>query len=345
MTDSAGATAADQPAKESRIARLRTQHPWVDHLFRANESYSAHYGNHYAAAITYFSILSLIPILMVAFAIAGIVLAGNANLLQELQDSITKSVPGELGDTLNQVVDAAIAARATVGIVGLVIALYSGIGWMSNLRDALTAQWGQEKGKLPLIRTTLSDFASLIGLGVALIVSFAITVAGSGVGAYLLKLAGLDRTGWAEALLVVLTVVLSLVANWLVFLWVIARLPRERVSLRSAVKGALVAAIGFEILKQLATVLLKSATSSPTGAVFGSVIGLLVFANLVSRFLLMVTAWTATSKENTVPAPIEAPPPAVIQPIVRPRVGVGPAGAAGLLAAGTLTGLALRRKR
>jgi membrane protein len=342
VTDSARPTTDSPP---SRIARLRAAHPWLDHLLRANESYSAHYGNHYAAAITYFSILSLIPILMVAFAIVGIVLAGNTDLLRQLQDGITTSAPGDLGDTLKQVVNAAIAARATVGIVGLVIALYSGIGWMSNLRDALTAQWGQEKGKLPLIRTTLSDLASLIGLGLALIVSFAITVAGSGIGKFLLRTVGLDQTGWAQALLVVLSVVLSLAANWLVFLWVIARLPRQRVGMGSAVEGALVAAVGFEILKQVATVLLKSTTSSPTGAVFGSVIGLLVFANLVSRFLLLVTAWTATSTENLVPAPITAPPPAVIRPIVRPRTGLGAAGAAGLLAVGTLTGLALRRRR
>jgi len=85
---------------------------------------------------------------------------------------------------------------------------------------------------------------------------------------------------------------------------------------------------------------------SPTGAVFGSIIGLLVFANLVSRFLLMVTAWTATARENqTGRTTVPAPPPAVIRPTVVTRTGLGPAAAAGLLAAGTLAGWALRRKR
>ena len=340
MTDSTA-----KQGKDSLITRLRRKYHWLDHLMTANEAYNSHYGNHYAAAITYFSVLSLIPILMVGFAIAGIVLAGNAHLLGELQSSITKSMPGELGTTLNKVVSAAISARGTVGVVGLLVALYSGIGWMGNLRDALTAQWGQQRGELPLLRTMLNDLLSLIGLGLALVVSFAITIAGSGVGALLLRLAGLDHYGWAAALLVVLTIVLSLVANWLVFLWVIARLPRERVGLRSAIRGALFAAVGFEVLKQLATVLLRSATHSPTGAVFGSIIGLLVFANLVSRFLLLATAWTATARENLVTPPIPAPPPAVIRPIVRPREGIGPAAAVGLVAAGTLTGLLFRRRR
>jgi membrane protein len=333
------------PDQQSRLSRLRKAYPWLDHVIRANESYGDHYGNQHAAAITYFSILSLIPILMVAFAVAGVVLAGNAHLLGELQSSITKAMPGALGSSLHDVVDAAVKARGTVGIVGLVIALYSGVGWMSNLRDALTAQWGQERGQLPLVRTMLKDFAALIGLGLALVVSIAITVAGTGMGTYLIRLAGLSDNGWAHVLLVVLTVALSLVANWLVFLWVIARLPRERVGARSAVRGALVAAIGFEVLKQAATVLLKSASHSPTGAVFGSIIGLLVFANLVSRFLLLVTAWTATARENQTVKPVSAPPPAVIRPTVVTRAGLGPAAAAGLLAAGTLTGWALRRKR
>jgi membrane protein len=331
--------------KQSRIARLRARYAWLDHLIRANDSYGDNYGNHYAAAITYFSVLSLIPILMVAFAVAGIVLAGNAHLLGELQSSITKSMPGALGNTLHDVVNEAVTARGTVGVVGLVIALYSGVGWMANLRDALTAQWGQERQKRPLVPTMLRDLAALVGLGLALAVSIAITVAGTGMGAYLVRLAGLSDDGWARFLLVVLTVVLSLLANWLVFLWVIARLPRERVGARSAVRGALLAAIGFEVLKQLATVLLKSAVHSPTGAVFGSIIGLLVFANLVSRFLLLVTAWTATAKENRKTKPIPAPPPAVIRPVIVTRPGLTPTAAAGLLAAATVTGWALRRRR
>jgi membrane protein len=331
--------------KVSRIARLRRKRPWLDHLFRANESFGEHYGNHYAAAITYFSVLSMVPILMVAFAIAGYVLAGNQDLLSQLQEGITKSVPGPLGQTINQAVDQAIKSRGAVGVLGLLIALYSGVGWMSNLRDALTAQWGQERPKLPLVRTTLSDLLALIGLGVALAVSFGITAAGSGVGQSLLRLAGLDTHPWSGAVLFALTVVLSVAANWLVFLWVIAGLPRKRVGVRSAAKGALAAAIGFEVLKQLGAVLLHAVSTSPTGAVFGSVIGLLVFANLVSRFLLMATAWTATAPENQhEPAP-QPPAPAVIRPLVQIRTGLHPVAAAGLLAAGALAGFGLRRNR
>ena len=45
--------------------------------------------------------LALIPIMMVGFAMAGFVLAGQPDLLRGLQDAITKNIPGSLGDTIN----------------------------------------------------------------------------------------------------------------------------------------------------------------------------------------------------------------------------------------------------
>ncbi|MET0234617.1 MAG: inner membrane protein YhjD [Kibdelosporangium sp.] len=278
-----------------KLDEYRAKWPWLDHLVRANEAFGERYGNQFAAAVTYFSVLSLFPLLMIAFAVAGFILSAQPELLNELKEGISKAVPGSLGGTINDVVSTALDSKGTVGVIGLVAALYSGIGWMTNLRDALTAQWGHERKQLPLISTTLKDLLALISLGLALVVSFGLTAAGTGLGTLLLRLVGLEGEGWAKFLLFVATLVLSIVANWLVFLWVLTKLPREKVIVRSAMRGALAAAIGFELLKQLGAIYLDGVTSSPTGALFGPIIGLLVFANLVARFLLLVTAWTATA--------------------------------------------------
>ena len=56
------------------VRALRERYGWLDHLVRAGARYTERHGNHYAAAVTYFSVLSLVPLLMVAFAIAGFVL-------------------------------------------------------------------------------------------------------------------------------------------------------------------------------------------------------------------------------------------------------------------------------
>lgn len=332
--------------KESFLTRQRGQRPWLDHLVRSGEAYTERYGNHYAAAITYFSVLSLIPLLMIAFAIAGFVIAGNEALLTEMKNGIAEAVPSGLGETINKIIDKAIESRSTVGILGLLAALYSGLGWMSNLRDALTAQWGQENKPRPFISSSIKDLLALLGLGLALAVSFGLSAAGGGLGEWLLNAIGLEDDAWALFLLRVATIVLSLVANWLVFLWVIARLPREKVSLRSAVKGAAAAAIGFEVLKQVFTIYLTAVVASPAGQLFGTFIGLLLFANFVSRFLLFITAWTATAKENLITEPPPPPPPAVISPRVIVHKGPNARSVASLVGAGAVLGLLLgKRKR
>ncbi len=312
---------------------------------RAVQRYTESYGSHYAAAVTYFSVLSLVPILMIAFAVAGIVLSSQPDLLTELRMGIQDAVPGALGATLNDVVEQAIESKGTVGILGLVVAAYSGLGWMANLRDALTAQWGRPKADLPFLKTYLKDLLALLGLGLALVVSFGITAAGSGFANLLLRLVDLEGVGWAEFLLKVGTIVLGLAANWLVFIWVLAKLPRDPVTWRSAVKGALAASIGFEILKQVATIYLSSVTSSPAGAAFGPVIGILVFANLVAQFMLFITAWTATARDNLPEEPIPAPPPAVISPTIMVTSRPSTRTAASLVGAGLLAGLTLRSRK
>jgi membrane protein len=65
----------------------------------------------------------------------------------------------------------------------------------------------------------------------------------------------------------------------------------------------------------------------------------MVFIYTVSRFLLFLTAWAATAKENEVHLPPEPPPPAVIQTDVVMHSGAGPSTAAGLFGAGALAGL------
>jgi membrane protein len=114
--------------------------PMIAHLIRATERFNDRMGNQFGAAITYFSFLSMIPILMVSFAAAGFVLA-SPTLLQDIFNKILTNVSDPtLATTLKSTINTAVQQRTTVGIVGLLIALYSGINWMGNLREAIRAQ-------------------------------------------------------------------------------------------------------------------------------------------------------------------------------------------------------------
>ena len=71
--------------------------------------------------------------------------------------------------------------------------------------------------------------------------------------------------------------------------------------------------MGLYAINQVMVAYLGGVTNSPTGALFGPVLGLMVFIFTVSRLLLFLTAWAATAKENEVHLLPEPPPPAVIQ--------------------------------
>lgn len=115
--------------------------PFIAHLIRAAERFNDRMGNQFGAAITYFSFLSLIPVLMFSFAATGFILASNPDLLEKLIRGISKSISDPtLAQTLERSIDTAIRQRTAVGLTGLAIALYSGVNWVNNLRQAILAQ-------------------------------------------------------------------------------------------------------------------------------------------------------------------------------------------------------------
>ncbi|MFD3510951.1 inner membrane protein YhjD [Nocardia sp. NPDC058666] len=324
-------------AVEKQIGRR----PWLDHLVRAGGRFQHQRGDFFAAGITYFTVLSLFPLLMVAFSVAGFILAGHPDLLTELQAKVVENIPGSFGDQINDLIEKAMDSRGTVGIIGLLVGLYTGLGWIANLRAALTEQWESQSPEKPWWQAKLSDLGALIGLGLASVVSLGLSaIAASGLGKGVLDWLGVDHLPGASLVLRLVSIALGLLASWAVFAWMIARLPREPVSLRSAARAAVLAAIAFEIFKIIAAIYLKIVLSSPAGATFGSIIGLMVFTYTSYRILLFATAWAATSRDNEEAATV-APPNAVV---IRPRIvehGVSTGAGAAYFGAGAVAALAL----
>jgi membrane protein len=268
---------------------------WVDHAARACARYLDHRAYQKAAAITYFSVLSLAPSAMVLLSVAGYLLAGQPELLARLHHATQQAVPVAVQPLVAEVVDSAIDHRFGLGLAGLLIAAYSGWNWMNALRDALTGMWQHDRVDEPVLTTVAKDCLALLGLGVALLVTFAAAVASSDLGRRLMGLTGLGAARLAPTAFGIGSIMVGLVASWLIFWWVLAALPRIRVSARAARWPALAAAIGFEVLKGLANLYLQALGRSPIGVTLGSVVGVLVFAYLVSRLVLLAAAWIATA--------------------------------------------------
>ncbi len=329
------------------LGRLGERYEWVDHLSRAGQRYFEQRGNHFAAAVAFFSVLTAVPLLMVAFAATSYVLWFSPALLADLEHSIAATVPSGLAESLNPIIETAIDQRNAVAGVGLAGALYSGVWWMSNLREAVSAQWGLPAPHPAALQRLLFDLRELIGLGVALAVSFALTVLGTGLTETVLGLVGAPDEEATRILTRVVGVALGVAANWLIFAWAITRLPRTDVRLRSVAGAALLGAVAFEVLKQGVAIYFGAISGSPSGAVFGSLLGLLVFSYVVARMVLLVTAWAATSRGNDArfPVPVAVPGPAVVRQEVTVRSGVSAGGLGAVLLAGVVVGALLRRRR
>ena len=263
------------------LERLRVRYPWFDHAVRAQQQYDKAQGDFYAAGITYFTIFALFPLLMIGFAVVGFVLAGRPQLLAEIDSKVKSAVPGDLGPQLLALMDSAIDSRTSVGIIGLATAIYVGLLWMQRLRAALTQMWGQPSVTTSFVTTKLSDLRALAAAFVASLLTVGLT-----------------------ALDVPVLIIPSVGVSWLLFTTMIARLPRQPVPFRHCAAAGLLAAVGFEVFKQVASIYLKIVLHGPAGAVFGPVLGVMVFAYMTARLVLFAAAWAST--QISAPAPADS---------------------------------------
>lgn len=293
--------------KTGHLIEKVTAYPAVAHLIRAFERFNDRMGSQFGAAITYFSFLSLIPILMVSFASAGFFLASNPDILTNLINKIADSISDQtLATTLKNTVKTAVDQRTTVGITGLLIALYSGLNWMGNLREAIRAQLRDEWERNPQDQEKfyykyLRDLISLIGLVVALVVTLSLTSIAGAAQASIVTALGLDHIAWLRPVMTAVTMIVSILANYLLFLWIFWVIPRHKPHSKAIFRGSLLAAFGFEIIKIIMTMTLPQLATSPSGAAFGSVIGLMAFFYFFARLTLFCAAWIATAEYNGEP--------------------------------------------
>ena len=179
FTDEQGIERAHPTQQDGAMAKVEEKAPPVAHLMRMNERFGAEGGNQFAAGITYFSVLSIFPLVMLLFAGIGFVLAARPDLMDQLQEQISNSVEGDTGEMVNEIVKTAIDQRGAVAGIGLLTALWSGLGWMNHLRTGISAMWSldaNEGGNF--VTKKLADLVALIGLLVLLILAFGVTAVG-----------------------------------------------------------------------------------------------------------------------------------------------------------------------
>jgi membrane protein len=332
------------PGKPGILDRLRARYEWFDHAMRANDRFDERNGNFFAAGLTYYTIFALFPLLMVGFSVGGFLLSRRPDVLTGIDNKVRSAVPGALGHQMVDVVSSAVNSRASVGVIGLATAAWVGLNWMANLRVALSEMWDQGEGSLGFLRTKLSDLGAMVSSFVAIFATLALSALANVVPmGKMLAWLEIHNVPALDVTLRLVSILVSVLLSWLVFSWMIGGLPRGSVSYASSFRAGLLAAIGFEVFKLVASIYLKSVLRSPAGATFGPVLGLMVFAYVTARLLLFATAWAATSTPDVLAAPLRPPEPAVITTRVQVNEGLGAQQALTAAALGAIGALGLSR--
>ncbi|KAL08465.1 inner membrane protein YhjD [Mycobacterium tuberculosis] len=283
-------------AEPGVLDRLRARFGWLDHVVRAFTRFNDRNGSLFAAGLTYYTIFAIFPLLMVGFGVGGFALSRRPELLTTLEERIRTSVSGAVGQQLVDLMNSAIDARASVGVIGLATAAWVGLGWMWHLREALSQMWAHPVAPAGYLRTKLSDLAAMVGTFVVIVATIALTVLGHARPmAAVLRWLEIPQFSVFDEIFRGISVLVSVLVSWVLFTWMIGRLPREPVGLVTAARAGLMAAVGFELFKQVGAIYLPIVLRSPAGAVFGPVLGLMVFAFVTAWLILFATAWAATA--------------------------------------------------
>jgi membrane protein len=306
---------------EAWIDGLRRRHPWFDHLARAGGRYQRTQGDLMAAGVTYFAFLALFPVLLLAASVIGLVLAGNELLQQELFAAIRETFPGTIGRTLVRQLRDAIDGAGFIGLVALAGFLYAGLRTMDKLRVGMERIWKGHVDEPDVLRDNVQDLVALVLLGAVGLASLGLTGAVTQATSWVLDLFGVADDPGFGVLTRVLGIALAVVADTVVFLWLLRVVPSVSHPLRLLLPGALFGAAGLEVLKLIGGYYLSLISDSVTASAFGGAVGLLIWINLVARFAFFTAAWTSTLRRIEAGAPprtAEAPPAA--EPDERPAV-------------------------
>jgi len=255
-----------------------------------------------AAGITYFALLSIFPLALVALSVAGYVFSSEADQ-DRLLDSVIERIPiDEEGgrDDLETVIRSIVDARGTLGVFGILSALYTGSALFTAVRVALNGVFRDDKVR-PFILGKLIDIGMVLLFGLLLALSTGASFAIAFLGKLAEELAGaefgaLTKLGMSAASIVVATLISAGL-----FLLLYTRIPARPVSWKYAVPGAVLAAVLFEALKGgFAQYAANFGNYNATYGSLGFVILILAFIYFTSQVMLLgAEAARATSEVAT----------------------------------------------
>lgn len=241
------------------------------------------------AALAYYTVFSLAPLVLIAIAIAGLVFDKEA-----ARTKVTAELRTSLGDDVAAAIEKTLTSASTptgisaASIIGVVVLLFAATGVFVQLQSAVNRIWDVETksagGVWGFIRTRLLSFAMVFGIGFLLLVSLIVSAAISATSSYIAP--------GQTAVYQVLNQLISFGFITILFALIFKYLPDCRVAWNDVWVGAALTALLFTVGKYLIGLYLaKGGVASAYGAA-GSLVIILVWVYYASQILLFGAQFT-----------------------------------------------------
>jgi membrane protein len=246
------------------------------------------------AALAYYSVFSMAPLLLIAIGIAGLVFgeqAARGEVLGQVRDTVGTQTAAAIEEILAHAGHDGGGTWATV--VGLVVLFFGASGVFVELQDALNTIWKvmPRPGRTvwEMIRERLLSFSVILGTGFLLLVSLVVSAALEALGGVLKPVVSLPGGAgiWQG-----LNFALSFGLITLLFAMIYKILPDAEIAWRDVWVGALITALLFTAGKYLIGLYLGHSTLTSAFGAAGSVILVLSWVYYSSLILLFGAAFT-----------------------------------------------------
>jgi membrane protein len=243
------------------------------------------------AAIAFYSVTSLIPVLVIVIAIAGLVFGEGA-----ARGAIVRELAALIGSDSAKLIQGAIESAYDSGsngfalIVGAIILILTASGVFGELQSALNAIWKVEDRAFSFSRLLHGRVVSIglvTGLGFLLLVSLVIDASVSATSGYIDQ-----HIRYGAVFLLALNMTASFVLTWTLFAAIYKVLPDKSLDWRDVVFGAFVTAIAFEGGKSLISLYLGTSTVISSYGAAGALASVLLWIYYSAQIFLLGASFT-----------------------------------------------------
>jgi len=274
------------PAEEGGIKgklngtrRKMEKHAWFRVAESVAEGFQKDQVPDHAAAMTYYGIFSLFPLILFFLSVAGIVLQNNGDVRQQLMGLITNLLPqGE--NELVKIITGVIDAKGAAAGIGVLALLWSASGWFSVIDNNINRIWGVSKSR-SFIKGKLFAVAMVVTIGGVAVLSWAATAALDLVKTFTNAIPG-SLFFW-QALVTVVSVLVITVAFYLLYRYT----PRRKIQFADVWPAALLTAVAWEATRRLIAFYLARTDMVSGYGPIGAMMALLFWIYVASIIILL----------------------------------------------------------